>query len=164
MSSALLSDLVSRGTSYRHTQASALESLLAAGVPESKISFRFDGSGGKQGLVAAQHPPAGTSHENVDKVVVTISGFGLFHHLPFGMRLDTEDADQVSTSELLDVFRSGNGSGFSTGAMKLRSSSGSDRIAMTPMNAGFACSASTPTCGQRKSTLPCAVCCRASIR
>ena len=106
MNASLMPDLVSPGLSYRHTQASAIESLLAAGVPESKISFRFEGCGGRPGLIAAQDPPPGTSHENADRVVITVSGFGLFHDLPFGMRLNTEDGDQVSTCELLGLFDS----------------------------------------------------------
>ena len=48
----------------------------------------------------------GASHETVDRVVVTVSGFGLFHHLPFGMRLDSRDGDQVTTSDLLGLFDS----------------------------------------------------------
>ena len=105
MNPSLMPDLVSPGMSYRHTQASAIESLLAAGVPESKISFRFEGCGDGR-KVSNQVPPAGTSHENADKVVITISGFGLFHDLPFGMRMNAEDGDQVSTWELLGLFDS----------------------------------------------------------
>jgi hypothetical protein len=110
----VMPDFVSPGLSYRHTQASAVESLAELGIPSSKIFFRYDGSAkfgrdgriANAGLVVGQFPEPGADLSETGRIVLTVTGFGTFFDLPFGLRVDATALERISTTGLLAVFDS----------------------------------------------------------
>jgi hypothetical protein len=85
MTELLMPDLVSPYAGFRHSHRSAIESLRALGIEDSRIRIRMAGAVGARGMIVAQDPaPAEPIHENV---TLTVAGRGIFHHLPYGMRL-----------------------------------------------------------------------------
>ena len=89
---------------HLHTVDSALVSLAALGIPQSRIQLRRAGRDGlPPGTIVQQKPGAGTPLDAHTLIELEISGLGFTHALPVGM-WDSGGEAAAGTLEILEPF------------------------------------------------------------
>ena len=89
---------------HLHSVDSALVSLAALGIPQSRIQLRRAGRDGlPPGTIVHQQPPAGAPLDAHTLVELDISGLGFNHALPVGM-WDSGGEAAAGTREILEPF------------------------------------------------------------
>ena len=89
---------------YLHTLHSALDSLLALGIPSNRILLRRAGrSGAQSGTVTSQRPAPGEPLTPATVIELDIAGLGFTHALPVGM-WDSGGEASAGTREILEPF------------------------------------------------------------
>ena len=99
----VMPDLSRSHYGFHHTVNSALETLSALGISSRRVTIRMAGLGDPSGWVTRQQPEAGTILRPDATIVLSISGLGLFHHLPVAMWESGGD-QAVGTREIVELF------------------------------------------------------------
>lgn len=86
----------------RHTLGTALDVLLASGIPAERVAIRSAGPGWPPQLVLRQEPPPGLAVRPWTRIVLTIGGGGWIDAIPFPLR-DQAD-DEIGTASLLELL------------------------------------------------------------
>src|SRR5690348_14657272 len=88
---------------FHHTIGSALEVLQRLGVSDDQITIELGGAAREPLLVLDQRPKAGEPLDASVEILLTISGWGIFHALPSGMWV-MQDESQLDLRGLCSLF------------------------------------------------------------
>jgi hypothetical protein len=97
-------DLSSPHRSFRHTVRSALESLAAIGIPDSRIILRNRGPVASDGLVVSQSPGPGEPLNQDVTIELHVTGAGMFYRMPAGMQEWDSLGRRIGTRQIVELF------------------------------------------------------------